>query len=208
LNSFKQFLEQERRRGRKRLMWGLLGFTVAIAGVLALVIQMNRAQDLALKTDIQRTSTRLDRSRLAAEAELKKVADKAAQSVANNAATIRTDITRNILWAHSALASNMNSELSGRDNEIERLKEKVATLEVDNTMLARQVAELVQRVKIIEQDYLDNIERSVTESQISMMPELATGAVSNPAPVVERSPSLMINSAKFGRTMQMRVPKE
>jgi hypothetical protein len=81
-------------------------------------------------------------------------------------------------------------------------------LEVDNTMLARQVAELVQRVKIIEQDYLDNIERSVTESQISMMPELATGAVSNPAPVVERSPSLMINSAKFGRTMQMRVPKE
>jgi hypothetical protein len=71
LNSFKQFLEQERRRGRKRLMWGLLGFTVAIAGVLALVIQMNRAQDLALKTDIQRTSTRLDRSRLAAEAELK-----------------------------------------------------------------------------------------------------------------------------------------
>ncbi len=208
LNSFKQFLEQERRRGRKRLMWGLLGFTVAFSGVLVILIQMNREQELALKTDIQRTSTRLDRSQQMAEAELKKVADKAAQSVANQAATIRTDITRNILWAHSALASNMNSELNGRDGEIERLKEKVSTLEVDNTMLARKVAELVQRVKIIEQDYLDNIERSLTESQISMMPEMVAVPATNLAPVVERSPSLMINSAKYGRTMQMRVPKE
>lgn len=209
LNSFKQFLEQERRRGRKRFIWGLLGFTVVFSCVLGGIVWMNKEQDQALKADIQQTSTLLERTRKDAEAELKKVSDKtdkAAQSLAKNAASVRSDITRNILWAHSTLASNINSELNGRDTEIERLKEKVSTLEVDNTLLARQVDELARRLKGIETDFQDYMERSISES-IKVDVKTPVGASSNVVSAAGISP-LTINSAKFGRSMQMRVPNE
>jgi len=210
LNSFKQFLEQERRRGRKRFVWGLLGITVAFSCVLAVIVKMNIDRAHALKADIQQTSTRLDRSQQVTDDELKKVADKAAQSaqtMAKNAATIRSDITRNILWAHSVLASNMTTEFTDRDSEIMRLKDKVSTLEVDNTMLTRQVAELVQRVQIIETDYFDNNNRLQVNSQNPDSNEVGR-AISNAIPANGRSAPLTINSPRFGRPMQMRVPKE
>lgn len=208
LNSFKQFLDQERQRGRKRFIWGLLGFAVVFSCVLAVIVWMNGKRVHELKTDIQQTSTRLDRSQQESEAELKRVADKAAQSVVKNTAAIRSDITRNILWAHSALASNMSTELTGRDSEIERLKEKVSTLEVDNTLLTRQVSELVQRVKIIEMDYLDNIERPMRNEGLSPEADGAARAITSAVPAVGGDAPLTINSARFGRSMQMRVPKE
>lgn len=207
LNSFKQFLEQERRRGRKRFMWGLLGFTVVFSSVLAVIVWTNSERVHALKTDILRNSTRLDRSQQDAEVELRKVADKTAQSVAKNAAAMRSDITRNILWAHSTLASNMTTELTDRDSEITRLKEKVSTLEVENTLLTRQVAELFQRVQIIETDYLDNLERPLTEGRSPDLDAIGRNA-SNAIPAAVRSAPLTINSARYGRSMQMRVPKE
>ncbi len=211
LNSFKQFLEQERRRGRKRFIWGLLGVTVVFSCVLAVIVKINFERARALKADIQLTSSRLDRSQQATDGALKKVADKAdqsaAQAIAKNAATIRSDITRNILWAHSTLASNMTTELTDRDSEIARLKEKVSSLEVDNTMLARQVSELVQRVKVIEMDYLNYMEHASIEGQVAETNE-AVLSMTNVAPAVGRAAPLTINSPRFGRPMQMRVPKE
>ncbi len=207
LNSFKKFLDQERRRGRKRFIWGLIGFTVMFAVVLAIIVKMNSARVHDLKEDIQQTSLRLDRSQQEAGAEIKKMADTAALSVEKNAANMRSDITRNILWAHSALTSNMNSVLIDRDTEIERLKEKISAMEVDNTMLSRQVADLVQRVKIIEMDYLDNMERGIADSR-SANSNAADHADSNLASSVGRSAPLTINSARYGRSVQMRVPKE
>ena len=100
----------------------------------------------------------------------------------------------------------MTTELTDRDSEITRLKEKVSTLEVDNTLLIRQVAELFQRVQIIEADYLDNLERSLTEGRSpdsDAMGRNASNAIS-----AARSAPLTINSARYGRSMQMRVPKE
>ena len=211
LNSFKQFLEQERRQGRKRFVWGLVGLTVAFSIVLGGIVWLNSKRVHTLKADIQQTSARLDLSKQEAEVELKKVSDKVtdkvAQSAARNVATMRSDINRNILWAHSALASNMTSELSGRDGEIERLKEKVSTLEVDNTLLVRQVTELAQRVKTIETDYLDYLERSVNDARSSSGVKEGVAVTSNAVPGMQATP-LIINSAKFGRTMQMQVPKE
>lgn len=205
LNSFKQFLDQERRRGRKRFIWGIIGLVVVFSCVLAVLVKLNSDRVHALKADLDQTGTRIDRSQLSTEAEFKKAADKVAQSAAKSAATVRSDITRNILWAHSTLASNMSSELTDRDSQIERLKEKVSTLEVDNTMLTRQVAELFQRVQIIETDYLDNIDRPAVERPG------ADGVIrpaSNTVPVTGRATPLTINSARYGRPMQMQVPKE
>lgn len=204
LNSFKKFLDEERRRGRKRFAWGLLGFTVLFSAVLAVIVWMNGERVHGLKADIQQTSIRLERTRQEAESELRKVADKAAQSAARNTAAMRSDITRNILWAHSTLASNMTSELTGRDGEIDRLKEKVSAMEVENAMLTRQVAELVHRVKVIEADYLDYLERSINESQRPV-----SNVVANASLAEEASPApLRINSPGIGRPMQMRVPRE
>jgi len=206
LNSFKQFLDQERRKGRKRYIWSLVGFTAVFVCVLSIIVKLNFDRVHALRADLQQTSSRLDRSQQEAGEELKKMADTTAQSVEKNTATMRSDITRNILWAHSALSSNMTSALTDRDGEMERLKEKVSTLEVENTMLARQVAELAQRIKIIETDYLDNIERRFSGSRAADVEQIER-TVSNMVPVEKTAP-LTINSAKFGRSMQMRVPKE
>lgn len=204
LNSFKKFLDQERRRGRKRFIWGLFGVTVVFSCVIAAIVMLNSVRVKSLKTDIIQTSSRLDRSRLETESELKKVSDKTAQAAMKSAATMSSNITRNILWAHSVLASNMTTELTDRDSQIERLKEKVSTLEVDNTMLSHQVAELVQRVQIIEADYLDTLEHPVTENR---RPD-ADEAVSNAAAVAARAAPVTINSTKLGRSMQMKMPKE
>jgi hypothetical protein len=205
LNSFKQFLDQERRRGRKRFIWGVLGLVVVFACVLAVLVKLNSERVRSLTADLEKTSTRIERSQLSTEAELKKVSNQAAQTAAKNVATVRSDITRNILWAHSTLASNMNTELTDRDSQIERLKEKVSTLEVDNTMLTRQVAELIQRVQIIETDYLDNIDRP---SLALPAPEAVGRPVSNAIPATGRTAPLTINSARYGRPLQMQVPKE
>ena len=199
LNSFKQFLDQERRRGRKRFIWGLTGFTVVLACVLAVLVWLNSQRVHALSADIQDTSTRIERTKQESALELKKVAETTAQAVAKNVTTMRSDITRNILWAHSALASNMTTELGDRDREIVRFKEKVSTLEIDNSMLTRQIAELGQRVKTIEAEYLDFLERTPVDTEVS--------AVTN-APPVSRSNPLTINSSKYGRSVQLRVPKE
>ncbi len=207
LNSFKQFLAQERRRGRKRFVWGLCGFTLVFACLLVAIVLFTRARDEALKADIEQTSTKLDRSQKDAESNLKKALDKTAQTTAKSEAVIRSDITRNILWAHSALASNMTTGLSDRNGQIERLKEKVSSLEVDNTMLSRQVAELAQRIQIIETDYLDNIERPLPSGRNSEANNLALPASSAASAEGAASP-VMINSARFGRSLQMRVPKE
>lgn len=208
LNSFKKFLDEERRRGRKRFIWGLLGFFAVFSAILALVIWMNGERMHALKTDIQQTGSRLERTQQASEMELKKAADKAAektaQSVAKNNATIRSDITRNILWAHSTLASNMSSQLTGRDSEIDRLKEKISALEMDNTDLVRQMADLAQRVKAIEADYLDYLERSINESAAPV----SNAAPHAPAAEALRPAPLKINSPRYGRPLQLRVPQE
>lgn len=204
LNSFKKFLDEERRRGRKRFVWGLLGFTALFSLVLAAVVWMNGSRIHALKTDIGQASSQLARTKQEAATELRRVETKTDQTAARNAAAMRSDVTRNILWAHSTLASNMNFELTGRDSEIVRLKDKVATLEVDNTMLTRKVEELAQRVKTIEADYLDFLERSINESERpgeKGLPAAPAAAEARPAP-------LKINSPKFGRPLQLRVPNE
>ncbi|MEI6564651.1 MAG: hypothetical protein WCO42_10145 [bacterium] len=202
LNSFKKFLDQERRRGRRRMLWALLGFTLVFASVLAVIVWLSSERVKEIKADIRQTGARLDRSKEAAEFEIQKVASKADQAAARNALAMRSDITRNILWAHSALSSNMTTELSGRDSEIERLKEKVSSLEIDNAMLTGQVTDLAKRVKSIEADYLDFLERRVIENQIT---EQDAGATNTGSTAIRSGP-MTINSARFGRAMQLRVP--
>lgn len=209
LNSFKKFLDQERRRARKRILWVLMGFTVAFSGVLVLIVWLNGERVNALKTDILQEKAVAEKTRQEASAEIRKVAEGAAMSATQNATAMRKDITRNILWAHSVISSNLSSELSGRDGEIDQLRTKVDALEIENTMLTKQINELSRRMKAIESDYRDFLERPAQESQLRDLEAAAAAELTNPPSASVRSGApLTINSARFGRVMQLQVPKD
>jgi DNA repair exonuclease SbcCD ATPase subunit len=194
LNSFKNFLDQERRRARKRILWVLLGFTVAFSAVLVVVAWMTSERARGLEADISQSKARAERNRMDSEAQIQRLGQMASMTATQNVSQMRKDITRNILWAHSVIASNVSSELSGRDSEMERLREKLSAIEVDNAMLARQLDELGRRLSALEDQG-----RGALES-MSVEPE-QPGRTNTPAPV-------MINSAKFGRSFQLRMPRD
>lgn len=199
LNSFKKFLDEERQRGRKRMLWGLLGFTVVFSSVLAVIVWMNSERARELKNDIVQTKALSEQTRLASDAELKRLAEQTSQAATQNVSQLRKDITRNILWAHSMIASNMNSELTGRDGELERLKEKLSEVEIENAMLARQVAELGDRLKVLE-EARDGRDLAAADGQ----PRDAVSAGGQARPAAP----MTINSAKFNRSFQLRMPQE
>lgn len=209
LNSFKKFLDHERQRARKRVLWVLLGFTVAFSGVLSVIVWMNSEHVTALKTDILREQVAAEKSRKQASAEIRKVSENAAISATQNVTTMRKDITRNILWAHSVISSNLSTELSGRDSEIEQLKDKVSGLEIENTMLTKRLNELGRRLKAVEDDYRDFLERPLLEAGVRD----AEPVVDVDTPNIQSNKSrvaspLMINSPRLGRTLQLQVPKD
>lgn len=203
LNSFKKFLDQERRRSRQRMLWILFGFSIIIAGVLAIIVRVSDERARALESDIVQAKAKAEQARAETGQELRQMGEKASIMAAQNASQMRKDITRNILWAHSMISSNVNSEFSGRDNDIERLKDKVSSLEIENAMVSRKVMELEQRLKELE-DVRDKAEMAVLEGQMREQDAIATSnrpAAAGMAPV-------LINSAKFGRSFQLRVPQE
>lgn len=211
LNSFKKYLSDERRRARKRNLWLTLGFTVAFSGVLAAIVWLNSERISAIKSDVVDQKARVEKSRQEATSAIKKVADGAAQASTQTATTLHKDISRNILWAHAVLSSNLTSELSGRDVEIDQLKDKISALEIDNTMLTKQLNELGRRVKAVEADYRDFMERPMQDSQLRDLEARAAGesGATNPPPMPVKSPNpVTINSAKFGRQFQLQMPKE
>lgn len=210
LNSFKKFLDHERRRARKRILWTLLAFTAAFSAVLAAIVWLNTEHVAALKSDIQLEQAVSEKSRKEASSEIRKVSEAAAQSATQNATAMRKDITRNILWAHSVISSNLSSELSGRDTEISELKDKIAALELDNTMLAKQLNELGRRLKAVEDDYRDFLERPPLEADFrDVKAPMAPESLNLPAANAVRVTSpLMINSPRLGRTLQLQVPKD
>lgn len=207
LNSFKKFLDQERQRARKRMLWVLLGFTLVFSGVLAVIVWMNSERARSLKDDIGRTQAQAERSRQEASQELHRLSEKSTMLATQNVATMRRDLTRNILWAHSVISSNLSSELSDRDSTVERLKEKVSSLEIENAMLSRQMGELDLRLKTLEDNVKEGAEQAALEARIRQQESTAT--VTNKAqPAPGKTTPVLINSAKFGRSFQLRMPQE
>ncbi len=197
LNSFKRFLDEERRRTRKKMIWGLAVFGVVLAVTLTVIVRAGNDRVRELKNDISLAGDQLRKSRVESEEKIKKVEAVATQVAGQTAAQMRKDITRNILWAHSVISSNMTSELSGRDGDMERLKDRVVELEAENAMLSRQLGDLDQRLKIME-------------ATIEVLPFDGAGSSRTPGVVPGGTPSvpLLINSPKYGRPFQLRMPQD
>jgi len=200
LNSFKNFLDQERRRTRKRLLWVLLGFTMVFSGVVVVIVWQNSESAQEIKADIAKTSNLAKQSRLETQAEIQRLGEQASVTATQNVSQMRKDIARNIVWAHSVIASNVSSELSGRDSEAERLKEKISSIEIENAMLSRRVVELGLRVSALEDR--DRVSADLEAQAQESFPRTNTPSASaKPAPVI-------INSPKYGRSFQLRMPQE
>lgn len=197
LNSFKKFLDQERQESRKRLMWTLLGFAAVFTAVLAVIVWFNGEKSNQMEADVRQT-------RQEADAGMKRLAEQSALTATQNVNQMRRDLARNILWAHSLITSNVNDELSGRDSEVERLKDKISAIEIENAMLSRQVMDMEERLKQVETSLKDSQEEAALEAQIRAQDAAATNRKAS----AETTSPLTINSAKFNRTFKLRMPKE
>ena len=205
LNSFKKFLDEERHRARKRMIWVLAGFTVVLATVLTVLVWMSGERSKGLEADISKAQSLAERSRQEADAGLRKLGEANAQMATQSAAQIHKDITRNILWAHSVITSNLSSELAGRDSEVDRLREKLAALEIENALLSQQVTEINQRLKVLEEAAKESDEIAALQEQIRRQD--AAAATNRSSVESSRAAPININSAKYGRSFQMRMPQ-
>lgn len=141
LNAFRKFIDAERRRARIRLIWASIAFVILLAGVLASVIVVGRAKSRELKADIQAAREQTDQVRVSADTELKKVSE-----VAGN---LKTDLNRGL----QAAQSNVVSQMGTRDAEIEKLKDTISSLEIDNAMLVGKLKDVGDRTEKLTTSY-------------------------------------------------------
>ena len=135
LTAFRKFIDAERRRARIRLIWASIAFVILLAGVLAGVILVGRAKTRELKADIQAAREQTDQVRLSADTELKKVAEVAGG--------LKTDISRGLQTAQS----NVVNQMGARDAEIEKLKDLISSLEIDNATLVGKLKDIGDRTE-------------------------------------------------------------
>lgn len=205
LNSFKSFLEQERQMARRRLLWVILGFTGVFSAVLALLVWLNNERASGLEADLRHSAERSEQARQEADAGLKRLAAQSALTATQNVNQMRHDMARNILWAHSVIASNFTSELSGRDSELDRLKEKLASVEVENALLSRRLAELDDRLEQVESAAKERDAEDAIRAQINQQ-EATAAATARPVMPAPAAEPLQINSARYNRPLKLRMP--
>lgn len=169
LNAFRKFIDAERRRARVRLMWLSLAFSVLLAGVLATVLYLVRSRADELQTDIQGARRQVTEVRSNTDAELKRMAEAAAR--------LTTDINRGFRVAHS----NVASQIGTRDAEIEKLKETISTLEIDNAMLVGRLKDVLDRTEQLQASYASQAQQ-FQSFQETMQPPAVGPVVAPPPP--------------------------
>lgn len=194
LNSFKKFLAAERRRARRRVIWVSVALGAGLMIVVGVGAWAGRERIAALRDDIAAANVRSEEARLKAAAEIKKSTDSAAAA----AALLRQDLRRNVQSSHSILSSNLTTQLVGRETELEQLKEKLSTLEIENAMLASQLKELAETSRQLQENYA---------AWIQSGPAMATPE-EEPAdiPAEAKTLPLLIQSRGQKRAVQLRVP--
>jgi hypothetical protein len=180
LNAFRKFIDAERRRARIRLMWLSLAFSVLLACVLATVLYLVHSRADELQTDIQGARRQVTEVRSNTDAELKRMADAAAR--------LTTDINRGFRVAHS----NVASQIGTRDAEIDKLKETISTLEIDNAVLVGRLKEILDRTEQLQGAYMSQAQQFQTFQEAVQVPALGPGTSTNrpvaPVPVLPAIP--------------------
>jgi hypothetical protein len=197
LNTFRKFLEAERRRARRRVIWVSVVLGIGFIGVVGVVAWLGRERIAGLKNDLIAASVQADSERRKTEADLRKVAESASAT----AVALKQDLRRNVLSSHSILSSNLNTKLVGRESEMEQLKEKLSSLEIENAMLASQLKELADTSRQLQENYQAWIQAASAQELAEPVEAIPTGTVEE-----AKTLPLVIPSAGPGRAVRLRVP--
>ena len=189
LNTFRRFLDVERRRARRRAIWVSLAFGVAFMIVLGGIAWAGRDRIRELRAEIIAANSRLDETKQKTDVEIAR-----AQAAASS---LKQDLRKGLWTSHSMLSSNMTTQLEGRDAEFEQLKDKLSAMEIENAMLVGKLKDLADATKQLQDDYA----AVVTSAPVSQPVETNEAVVESP-----KALPLMINSPGYGRPMQLRVP--
>ena len=144
LSAFRKFLETERRKARRRFVWMSVLFAILMGGVLAAAAYLwsNRVREL--RSDIAGVRTEAAEAKVAAQ--VRTDAGEKAQRVAEIAVKSVSDVKNNL----SAAQSNLAAEVVSRSGEIDRLKEMISSLQLENAVLISQVNALTKKTAEME----------------------------------------------------------
>lgn len=186
LNAFKRFLEAERRRARRRLLVLTALFVLLLGSVLLAFLYLGRTHverlDAALKAEREKVARVQDTT----DSKLKNVVAEVKQA-ADVASGLRRDLTNTVLLTRS----NLTAQLDSRDGELERLKDVVAALQIENATLANTLNALSTPAPVA-------LPMPVEETPV-LGPVAAEGTQGVSRPV-------MIKTSKSGNTVPFRLP--
>jgi hypothetical protein len=198
LNTFRKFLEAERRRARRRVIWVSIVLGAGFMLVVGVVAWAGRERIAELKAEILAANGRASDARRKVAADLNQVAESAAAT----ASSLKQDLRRNVLSSHSILSSNLNSQFLGRDAELEQVKEKLSAMEIENALLVSQLKELADTSRQLQENYAAWIQSA--SGRDSLEPAVVQSTTGTGLEV--RNLPLLIRSPGQGRSVQLRVP--
>lgn len=195
LNTFKKFLEAERRRARRRVLWASLALGSAFLVILGTLAWVGRDRLAELSRALGAADSEARASRMATESELRKVSQ--------SAASLKQDLWRTVSSSQSLLSSNLDTKLSGREADVEQLKEKLSALEIENAMLIGRLKELADTTSRLQESYDALSARGDTA-------RAAAGQTTNASAMGDtsglRNLPLLIETPGYGRPVNLRVP--
>lgn len=211
LNAFREFLDQERRRTRARILWISLLLVLLFSVSAAVLVWMGRERIQELRADIGTANQKVEASRVSADAEIKKMSESAKQSVT----ALKHDLNSSLTQAQSTMASNLTSKLQRSDAELDLLKDKLSSLEIENAVLVGRLHEALERAEALQLERM-NVETAAemaamtdedqtkaggaaSEEEIPAVVETNAAAVSGQDPIVIQSPS-------YNRAFRLKVP--
>ncbi len=211
LNAFREFLDQERRRTRARILWISLLLVLLFSVSAAVLVWMGRERIQELRADIGTANQKVEASRVSADAEIKKMSESAKQSVT----ALKHDLNSSLTQAQSTMASNLTSKLQRSDAELDLLKDKLSSLEIENAVLVGRLHEALERAEALQLERM-NVETAAemaamtdedqtkaggaaSEEEMPAVVETNAAAVSGQDPIVIQSPS-------YNRAFRLKVP--
>lgn len=183
LNAFRKFIDAERRRARIRLIWATFGFAVLLTVVLGAVLYLAHAKAEDMQADIRAARQQASEARASADAEGRKLAEAAL--------TLKHDVSYNL----NVASSNVVARMQSRDAEVERLRETISNLEMDNAELLGKLKSVVEKTEQLQGAYeaqaqqMQALNDAVQPASLLAPPPVPSAPTNRPVPYTVISPA-------------------
>jgi len=220
LTAFRKFLEAERRKARLRFVWMSVAFAIAMSGVIggAFYFWKNRVRQLSVAIQgaqaVAADANVAARERTEAGEKAQRVAEAAAQSVTDAKRTLsaaQSNLAAEVARNLSAAQSNLSVDAVSRAGELDRLKEMISSLQLENAVLISQVNALTKKT-----DELRETAAAAETAERPAEPVPATAperggsrpGAGPPAPRVKKTDEpIRISAPGLSGAVQLRLPE-